>query len=64
MDKDFQEIWDQRVYFIPVYGLFKMWVKPYESNNALLTLGFFAWHFLTTAPIIVSSGLFLMIKVF
>lgn len=40
MDKEFQEIWEQRLYFIPIYGLFRMLFKPYENDNTLLTLGF------------------------
>jgi len=64
MDEDFKEIWDQKVYFIPIYGLFKMLFKPYENDSAIFTMGFIAWHFITTAPIIVSSGLYLMINIF
>lgn len=64
MNKDLQEIWEQKSYFIPIYGLFKMLFKTYENDNALLTLGFIFWHLLTTTPIIVCSGLYLMIKVF
>jgi len=38
-------------YFIPIYGIIKIAIKPYENDDAAWTLTFLLWHLSTSCPL-------------